>query len=324
MKHVLITGGTGLLGRFLLQRLLSEGCKVTAFYRKTLPDTSHPNLHWVEGDILDPLLLRSLIQEVEEVYHCAGFVSYAPQDAGLLQQVNVEGTANIVDACLIKPDVRLCHVSSIAAVNRKKGENLIHEDVKWDMAAERSVYAFSKHYAEMEVWRGISEGLKAVIINPSVILGPGDMDRSSTQLFKYISEERAFFTRGYANFVDVRDVVEAMVLLMNGNHWGERFIINGHTTSYQHFFQAVAVLMGKRAPYVKVPSWVSEIVWRLESMRGKLTGVKPLITKETARIAKEKHFYSNAKVKAATGIMFRPLEDTLRWSCEELAKAGTL
>ncbi len=306
-----------------MQRLLEEGCAVTAIYRKTVSELAHPNLQWVAGDILDTLLLRSLVQEVEEVYHCAGFVSYAPQDAALLQQINVDGTTNVVDACLAKPGVRLCHVSSIAAINRKRGEKRIQEEVKWDPAAERSVYAFSKHYAEMEVWRGISEGLQAVIVNPSVILGPGDLGRSSTQLFKYIADERAFYTQGYANFVDVRDVVEAMLLLMNGNHWGERFIINAHQTTYQQFFQRVAVLMGKKAPSVKVPYWVAEIVWRLESVRGKLTGVKPLITKETARIAKEEHFYSNSKIKAATGIMFRPLEDTLRWSCEGLAKTRT-
>ncbi|RNI26176.1 NAD-dependent epimerase/dehydratase family protein [Rufibacter latericius] len=319
MKHVLITGGSGLLGHFLLLRLLEEGYAVTALYRQTVSEVTHPNLRWVQGDVLDPMLVRSLVQEVEEVYHCAGFVSYAPQDAGLLQQVNVDGTTNVVDACLAKPGVRLCHVSSIAAINRKKGEKVIHEEAKWDSAAERSVYAYSKHYGEVEVWRGISEGLKAVIVNPSVILGPGDLDRSSTQLFKYISEERAFYTHGYVNLVDVRDVVDAMVLLMNGNHWGERFIINGHQTSYQHFFHSVATLMGKKAPFVKVPSWVAEIVWRLESVRGSLTGNKPLITKETARIAKEEHFYSNEKIKAATGISFRPLEDTLRWSCKHLA-----
>ncbi|ALI99438.1 NAD-dependent epimerase/dehydratase family protein [Rufibacter tibetensis] len=321
MKHVLVTGGSGLLGHFLLERLLQDGYTITALFRKTVSKVTHPRLKWVEGDILDALLVRSLVQQVEEVYHCAGFVSYAPQDAGLLQQINVEGTTNIVDACLEKPGVHLCHVSSIAAISRKKSDKVIKEDVKWDPAVERSVYAFSKHYAEMEVWRGVSEGLKAVIVNPSVILGPGDMDRSSTQLFKYISEERAFYTHGYANFVDVRDVVEAMVRLMNGNHWGQRFIINGHQASYQDFFQKAANLMGKKAPSIKVPDWVAEVVWRIESVRGKLTGTKPLITKETARIAKEEHFYSNEKVKAATGLTFRPLEDTLRWSCEQLVKA---
>ncbi|MFB9865329.1 NAD-dependent epimerase/dehydratase family protein [Rufibacter immobilis] len=320
MKHVLVTGGSGLLGHFLLQRLLQEGCKVTAIFRNTVSELSHENLQWIAGDILDVVLLRSLVKEVEEVYHCAGFVSYAPQDAALLQQINLEGTANVVDACLDHPSVRLCHVSSIAAINRKRGDKVIQENVKWDPMAEKSVYAFSKHYAEVEVWRGISEGLKAVIVNPSVILGPGDQTRSSTQLFKYVSDERAFYTHGYANFVDVRDVVEAMVRLMNGNNWGERFIINGHQTTYERFFRDVAQLMGKKPPFVKVPSWVAEVLWRLESVRGKIMNSKPLITKETARIAKEEHFYSSEKLIRATGLTFRPLEETLRWSCTQLAE----
>jgi nucleoside-diphosphate-sugar epimerase len=150
------------------------------------------------------------------------------------------------------------------------------------------------------------------------------LGRSSTQLFDYVARERPFYTHGYANFVDVRDVVEAMLRLMNGNQWGERFILNAHQTTYEDFFRRVAALMGKKAPRIKIPVWVAEIVWRVESVRGKLTGTKPLITKETARIAQEEHFYSNGKVRQATGITFRPLEDTLRWSCQELTRAKTV
>lgn len=319
-----MTGGSGLLGHFLVQRLLVDGLEVVALRRQTSSNLDHPNLTWVEGDILDPSLLQTLVQHVEEVYHCAGFVSYAPQDENLLQQINVEGTANIVNACLQNGQVRLCHVSSIAAINRKASDKVIHEDVQWDPMAERSAYAFSKFYAEMEVWRGISEGLQAVIVNPSVILGPGDLDRSSTQLYKYVLDQRPFYTAGYVNFVDVRDVVEAMVRLMQGNQWGQRFIVNGHQTSYQSFFEAVARLMGKTPPKFKVPGWVAEIVWRAEAVRGRLTGIKPLITKETARIAKEAHFFANDKVKAATGMTFRPLEETLRWSCGQLLRSESL
>jgi dihydroflavonol-4-reductase len=324
LKKVLVTGGSGLLGHFLVQRLLEEGLEVVALRRQTPSKLQHPKLTWVEGDILDPFLLQSLVQEVTEVYHCAGFVSYSPQDESLLQQINVEGTANVVNACLQNKHVRLCHVSSIAAINRKASEKVIREDVQWDPMAERSAYAFSKFYGEMEVWRGISEGLQAVIVNPSVILGPGDMARSSTQLFKYVADQRPFYTAGYVNFVDVRDVVEAMFRLMEGEHWGQRFIVNAHQTTYHAFFQEVARLIGKTPPRFKVPGWLAEIVWRAEAVRGSLLNSRPLITKETARIAKEEHFFANDKVKAATGMVFRPLEETLQWSCGQLLHSESL
>ncbi|MGV3540234.1 MAG: NAD-dependent epimerase/dehydratase family protein [Rufibacter sp.] len=323
MKKVLITGGSGLIGQFLLQRLLAEGNSVVALFRETVSDFAHPNLEWVNGDILDVVLLKSLVADVQEVYHCAGFVSYSPQDSDWLQQINAEGTANIVDACLENPEVRLCHVSSIAAINRAKNDTVINEDAKWDAGVERSTYAVSKFYAEMEVWRGISEGLKAVIVNPSIVLGPADWSRSSTQLFKYVADERPFYTQGFANFVDVRDVVEAIMQLMQGGFWGERFILNGHQTSYLSFFQQVAQQFGKKVPNIKVPNWMAEIIWRVESVRGLLTRAKPLITKETARIAKQEHFYSNAKVKAATGMKFRPLEETVQWCTQELISRQT-
>ncbi|AMM51317.1 epimerase [Rufibacter sp. DG15C] len=320
MKKALVTGGSGLIGQFLLQQLRKDGYEVTALYRNTPPIQHISGVKWIEGDILDPLLLQSLVKEVDEVYHCAGFVSYSPQDASLLQQINVEGTANVVDACLQVPDVKLCHVSSIAAINRKKGDAVITEDAKWDPNEERSVYAFSKYSAEVEVWRGISEGLKAVIVNPSIVLGPADWKRSSTQLFKYAWDEHAFYTEGYANFVDVRDVVHAMTLLMQDGYWGNRFILNAHQITYHDFFQRAASCFDKKPPTIKVSNWLTEIIWRAEALRGKLTGARPLITKDTARVAKEKHFYSNAKIKEALGYEFRPLEETLDWCCQTLKK----
>ncbi|QHL88663.1 NAD-dependent epimerase/dehydratase family protein [Nibribacter ruber] len=325
MKKALVTGGSGLIGQFLLQQLQAEGYEVSALYRNTIPQVEAPGITWVEGDILDPVLLRSLMAKVQAVYHCAGFVSYAPQDKDLLQQINVEGTANVVDACLQFPGVALCHVSSIAAVNRKKGDTIITEEAKWDPGEERSAYAFSKYAAEVEVWRGISEGLQAVIVNPSIVLGPADWNRSSTQLFKYAWQEHAFYTLGYANFVDVRDVVKAMTLLMEGGHWGNRFILNAHQITYQEFFERAAQCFGKKPPTIKVAGWLTEVLWRLEALRGSVTGAKPLITKDTARVAKERHFFSNEKVKKALGMEFRPLEETLDWCClrlkQEIQKA---
>lgn len=290
-----------------------------ALYRGQIPQIEGAEqVQWVEGDILDPVFLRKALQDAQYMFHCAGLVSYAPQDKELLKQVNIEGAANVVNACLEHGTIKLCHVSSIAAVGRPKGAKTLTENSKWDAAAEHSAYASSKYLGELEVWRGIAEGLNAVIVNPSVVLGPSDWTRSSTQLFKYVYNERTFYTQGSANFVDVRDLTEAMMRLTFADISGERFILNSEQVSYKEFFRDVAVCFGKKAPSVKVPPALAEVVWRLEHARTWFTGGRPLITKDTARVSGKSHFFSNEKVRKATGVTFRPVAESIAWVCEEL------
>ncbi|GHA69412.1 NAD-dependent epimerase/dehydratase family protein [Pontibacter akesuensis] len=316
---VFVTGGSGLIGSFLLAELLQRGYAVKALYRGQIPSIAGAaQVQWLEGDILDPALLRKAIEGVQYVFHCAGLVSYAPQDEELLKQVNIEGTANIVDACLEAGNVKLCHVSSIAAIGRPKNVEVLDEKSKWDPADDLSAYASSKYFAELEVWRGVAEGLDAVMVNPSIVLGPADWNRSSTQLFKYVYNENAFYTVGEANFVDVRDVVEAMLQLVLSDITGERFILNSERMGYKAFFEEVARCFGKKAPGKKVPPAVAEVVWRLEHVRSWFTGKRPLITKDTARTAKKTHLFSNNKISRALGFTFRPVSASVAWVCGEL------
>ncbi|KAA5540349.1 NAD-dependent epimerase/dehydratase family protein [Adhaeribacter rhizoryzae] len=318
---IFITGGTGLIGSFLIRKLLADGASLKVLYRQHIPTEfkNESRIEWIKGDILDTTLMRDTIREVSQVYHCAGLVSYAPQDAALLKEINVTGTANIVDACLENPGVKLCHVSSVAAIGHVKGKQILTEETKWDLNAAHSAYANSKYFGELEVWRGVAEGLQAVIVNPSVVLGPAsDWSRSSTQLFKYVFEERKFYTRGSANFVDVRDVIKAMTALMQADISGDRFILNAGLLSYEAFFNQVAGCLQKKAPSVKVPGVLTEIIWRAEAVRSFFTRKRPLITKETARIAKKKHMYSNEKIKTKLGLEFVPLTQTINWCCQEL------
>lgn len=320
MASVFVTGGSGLIGSYLIPALVAQGHHVRALYRGQVPGIAGADqVEWVEGDILDVALLRRALQGVGYVFHSAGLVSYAPQDAELLQQVNVVGTANIVDACLeAEESIKLCHVSSIAAVGRSKEVAVLSESSKWSAGEKQSAYAESKHYGELEVWRGVAEGLQAVIVNPSVVLGPADWDRSSTRLFKYVYQERAFYTGGSANFVDVRDVVEAMLRLTFSEISGERYILNAGQLTYKEFFDEAARCFGKKAPSFKVSPALAEVVWRLEHARAWLTGGRPLITKDTARVSVKSHLFSNQKVRKAVGMEFRPLAETIAWSCAGL------
>ncbi|SIT90941.1 NAD-dependent epimerase/dehydratase family protein [Pontibacter indicus] len=320
MATVFVTGGSGLIGSYLIPALVAQGHRVRALYRGQVPAIAQADqVEWVEGDILDIALLRRALQGVGYVFHCAGLVSYAPQDAELLQQVNVEGTANIVDACLeADEEIKLCHVSSIAAIGRNKEATVLNENSKWDAGEKQSAYAESKHYGEVEVWRGIAEGLQAVIVNPSVVLGPADWNRSSTRLFKYVYQQRPFYTPGSANFVDVRDVVEAMLRLTFSDVSGERFILNAGQLTYKEFFAEAARGFGKKAPSFKVSPGLAEVVWRLEHARAWLTGGRPLITKDTARVAAKSHVFDNQKVRKTTGMEFRSLAETIAWTCQGL------
>ncbi|MDF7813028.1 NAD-dependent epimerase/dehydratase family protein [Hymenobacter sp. YC55] len=333
---VFVTGGSGLVGSFLIPALIERGLPVRALYRKQIPTINATEaVEWVEGDVRDSALLKIALEGASHVFHCAGLVSYAPQDEEALLQVNVEGTAAVVDACLERPGLRLCQVSSVAALGSAVTEaeevpivsvpQVLDEQSKWDLGAAHGAYATSKYLAELEVWRGVSEGLSAIMVNPSVILGPADWTRSSTRLFRYAWEQHHFYTPGSINVVDVRDVVEMMLrLTLDLNISGERYILNGGTLPLKEFLSRAAACFGKKPPTIAVPDWAAETIWRLEHVRSVLTGARPLITKDTARAGRRPTVYRADKVQRATGQSFRPLQDTIEWCCNKLVNSETV
>ena len=325
---IFVTGGTGLIGAQLLHELRARRLPVRALCRGATPPALAPDgVEWIAGDLLDPLLLASAITpDVTHVFHCAGLVSYAPQDEEALLKVNVEGTANIVDACLGQPGLRLGYVSSVAALGQPAaastpGPLVLNETATWDLGASHSAYATSKYLAELEVWRGAAEGLQAVIINPSVVLGAGDWHRSSTRLLRYAYDQHRFYTRGVLNFVDVRDVVAHFLRLMLELPAGptERYILNGGTCPLGSFLEQVAQALGRRSPIMAVPNWAAEIIWRFEHTRSLLTGARPLITRDTARAGRQLIQYDTHKAQETTSLKFRPLADTIAWATQQLA-----
>ncbi|HEX8348527.1 MAG TPA: NAD-dependent epimerase/dehydratase family protein [Hymenobacter sp.] len=324
---IFVTGGSGLVGSYLLSALITNGYKVRALYRQQIPTFGGSDkIEWIEGDLRDTVVLRQALSGVTHVFHCAGLVSYAPQDEQALQQTNVEGTTAVVDACLEQPGLRLCHMSSVAALGGPSAEQaatlgpaMLNEEAKWDLGAEHPAYATSKYLAELEVWRGISEGLATVVVNPSVILGAADWARSSTRLFRYAYQEHAFYTPTALNLVDVRDVVEAMLrLTLRSTISGERYILNAGAMPLQEFLSQAAAYFKKKPPTVAVPDWAAELIWRFEHTRAALTGARPLITKDTARAGRRATVYDTTKVQTAIGLAFRPLAETIQWCCAGL------
>jgi dihydroflavonol-4-reductase len=317
---ILVTGGAGLLGRTLVKMLLANGEKVKAIVNKTaIEDVGNPNLTIVNADILDVYALEDAMQNVTEVYHCAAIVSFSPKDAQKLYKINVEGTANVVNACLNAGVRKLVHVSSVAALGKMSVGKPISETSQWIESNSNSLYGHSKYLGELEVWRGIAEGLNAVVINPSIILGAGNWKEGSTKLFKSVYDGFPFYTTGTNGFVDVEDVAIIMIELMQSEVTAERFIVNAENATYQNMLSNMAIGFGKKIPHKKVTPFLAAITWRLAALKSIFTQLSPLITRETAQTSLATTLYDNSKLLSALPhFNYKFLEDSIINICNTL------
>lgn len=328
---ILVTGATGLVGGAIARQLLEKGHQVVGLCRSKAyrPDFSSQKGHftWVEGDLLDIVGLQQIVADgIEQVVHAAAMVSFTPRDHAQMMIVNVEGTANIVNICLAARIQKLCHISSVAAIGRpapkfgEKASGAITEAYRWEESPLNSAYAKSKYLAELEVWRGVAEGLTTVILNPSIVLGEGDWNRSSTQLFRYVYDQKPFYTDGWVNYVDVQDVAEVAARLLASPIHSERFILNADTVPYRVLFEEIARGFHKKPPLWRLSPALIGVLWRVEALRSSLTGSRPLITRETALSASHHFRYPSDKLLQTLDFRFRPLDHTIRRVCESLEK----
>lgn len=332
---IFVTGGTGLVGSHLICELLKDGKDIRALKRDSSnlnnirkvfskyfddADEMIKKVEWIEGDILDVICLEEAMNEISEVYHCAALVSFDASERKQLLKTNIEGTANVVNVALEKKVKKLCYVSSIAALGRSENNRIITEETHWKTSKSNSYYAISKYGGEREVWRATKEGLEAIIVNPSVILGTAGNDNMSNKLLMTAWKGLKFYTKGINGFIDVRDVAEAMIKLMESDIVNERFILTSENFSYHKLFTLLAEFFGKTPPIIYAPRLMQELAWRYFKAISVITGTKPFITKETARISRSRYHYSNEKIKKAIGYEFIPVEESLRELAHEFAK----
>lgn len=317
---ILVTGATGLVGAHLLRRLVNSGQQVRAIYRTAIPSSDISQfVEWVQADILDILAMEEAMRDVEQVYHCAAIVSFRPKQKKHLHHVNVQGTANVVNVALDAGVQKMVFMSSVAALGRIREDVTIDESMNWTPETSNSEYGKSKYLAEMEVWRGIGEGLNAVIVNPVIILGAGDWNSGSTAIFKSAYDEFPWYTSGISGFVDVKDVVSVMMQLMQSDISSQRFIVSGTNMPYRSIFNLIAKGFGKKMPSRKVTPLMAAIVWRLEAIKSWFSGKSPLLTKETAKTAQAKVHFNNTKLlKTLPAFSYTPIEDSIGHICEEL------
>lgn len=317
---IAVTGANGLLGSFIVRELIKTNETFVALKRKgsdlsLLHDVAE-KIQWLEADVLDPVALDEALQNIQYVIHAAAIVSFNPRARRKIYDVNVQGTRNVVNACLTGNVKKLVHISSVAALGRLKGQQHIDETQKWTDNPLNSTYAESKYLAELEVIRGQEEGLETVILNPSVILAGADWTKSSAKLFKYVWDEKPFYIGSHLNYVDARDVARATVQLLRGVHAGERFIVNGGSIPLPDFLSALAVRFKKRAPSIKLNKTFLHSLAFLESLSSRITGSDPLITRETARLAGTRFHYQNQKIQKHLNFQFQTIDQTLDWCCE--------
>ncbi len=324
---ILVTGGTGLVGSHLLFQLCQQGKRIRAIRRKSsnLEIVERIFLHyspefatqyfeqieWVEADLLDVPALESAIIGVEFVYHAAALVDFGKGNMNKLYEANVVGTANIVNLCLEFQVSKLCYVSSTAAIGRSDDQGEIKESNEWKESEHNSNYSKAKQAAEMEVWRGIEEGLSAVIVNPSIIMGPADPSGASGGTLKKVWDGLKFYTAGSNAVVDVRDVVQVMVELMNSEINSERYLVIGENISYCNFFATIAEKLGKAKASIRATPLMGELAWRILLLVSWFSRRAPVVTKETMRMSQNSYSYSRAKLDATIDIQFNSFEDSV-------------
>ncbi|QOD59928.1 SDR family oxidoreductase [Polaribacter haliotis] len=323
---ILVTGGTGLVGAHLLYHLVKSDEKIRAIYRSaekieavkkvfsyySKDETLISKIEWFKADITEVPAMIPAFVGIKKVYHCAAFISFNPKDYREMRKVNIHGTAIIVNLCIDAKIDKLCFVGSIASVGDSLNGNLITEENEWNKEADNSGYSITKFGAEMEVWRASQEGIEVAIVNPGVILGSGFWNAGSGKLFSQVYNGFKYYTEGITGFVGVKDVVKAMILLMNSDVKNERFILVSENKSFKEIFFLIADALGKKRPSKKIKPWHTAIFWRFSALVSKITGVTPLLSKYSARSAHSISKYSSEKFKKTFDFQFEKIENVVK------------
>ena len=330
-KTAFITGATGLVGAKLVIDLYSKGYNIVVLKRKKTAVSKLTNalkfytnntnevlnkINIIEGDVLDLEILYDNILPEYDVYHCAAMVSFNPKFSNELTETNVQGTANLVNVCCEKKIRKFCHVSSIGALGTPVNGGKTDIDSPW-LPNTKSPYSISKHESELEVWRGIAEGLNAVIVNPAVILGAGDWNSSSAAMFSRIANGMKYFTHGSTSYVDVADVTDAMVKLMESEVCCQRFIISAENLQFKEVFDLIAKGLNVKPPYKKATPFLTSIAWRFEHIRIKLMGGEPKITKHTHKVAHSLSDYNGEPICSVIDFKYTSIKESIKSICQK-------
>jgi len=314
---IIVTGGSGLIGSYLLRKLVDRGYEnLHAIHKHNDPldlvQDFRDRINWHVADITDSLVLNDLFDGVETVIHCAGMISFWPKEYKEMFRVNVDGTATIVNLCLEHKVSRLIHLSSIEALGREEDNSVISEKTEWKEDTDHTKYAISKYLGELEVWRGIAEGLDAIIYNPALVLGAGYWDSGPMKLITDVYNGLRFYPQGGIAVVDVRDLVTTISdNLSNTEMYSNRFIVGSHNVKFKNLLDQIATNLGVDKPSIVLSGWMaSSAIW-LEKIKSIFTNSKPLINKETHLVSSQELSYAFDKISRVYNLVARPLGETI-------------
>jgi len=365
---ILLTGSTGLLGSHVLYALLQKHERVVAMKRASSsiegvreifsyytddPEPLMQRIEWRHGDMLDKPSLLDALDGITIVINCAAIVSFDPKDRAQLIHNNVQGTRNLAEAIWKRRERSaerreergenvplLIHISSTSALGDGPGNDptfLINENTPRDPNRVHSGYSESKYQSETLITNPSSllstlNSLRPnVVLNPGIILGPGQWDKGSSQLFVKAWEGMKFYTNGGTGYVDVRDLADIITLIVekwnsdnvekdstlsryhSSTMINQRYCVVGSNLFYRDFFNLASAAFNKPRPSIFAGKFLSGLAWRLDTLRARLTRTYPLITKETAESAQRISFYDASKIKTALGFEFRDIEETVEW-----------
>ena len=329
---ILVTGGTGLVGAHLLFHLVSKGEKVRAIHRSSSnldavrtvfgyysenPNDLFDQVDWTIGDLNEVHGLEQAFDQITTVYHCAALISFNSKDDKAMFETNIGGTSNIVNLCVDKKIRKLCFVSSVAAIGKNSKTQIYDESAEWNIDHSNYGYAISKHSAEMEVWRASAEGIPVVIVNPGVILGAGFWNNGPGAIFPKVYNGLKYYTLGTIGYVGVKDVVKAMIQLMESSIENERFILVSENRSFKDVLFMIADQFSKKRPAIKISRIITEFGWRLAHCKSIVTGKAPLLTKRSSKSLHSHVNYSSNKIETSLNYTFESIEKTIEDMCKD-------
>jgi len=321
---ILVTGATGHIGNVLIRKLLAQGERVRALVWRG-EDTSPIkglDVEQVEGDVLDPASLTPAMRGVDTVYHLAGIISIMPGRNPFVWQVNVEGTRNVLDAARRAQIRRLIYTSSIHAIARAPHGVEMDESLGFDANNPYGEYDRSKATASLEVQKASAEGLNAVIVCPTGVIGPYDFRGSEMgEVIRGAAEAHPmFYVEGAYDFVDVRDVADGMIAAEKHGRQGESYILSGQKLSVRYMLATVREVTGKAFSSVKIPFSLAEFAARFTPWYYRKTRNKPRFTPYSLEVLQSNSNISHKKAASELGYRPRPvyesIADSVRWFLE--------
>ena len=309
MHNVLVTGGTGFLGSNLAVALREQGLSVRILRRQRsdLRAIGDADVEHAIGDVRDRDSLRKAVRGCDTVFHTVAVVSYWKKRRPELTQVNVGGTQNVVDVCLELGIDSLIHTSSIAAIGYAGDEQPADESSPFNWERYDIGYRNTKHESEQVVLNAVRRGLRAVVVNPSVMIGPRDIHFLGGQILRDVSKKRIFYyVSGGISIADVADVVAGHIAAARKGRIGERYILSGENLTHQQVLSTVAEVVGGIAPLICLPMPLVLAIAASSEALGTLLGREPWLPRELVAGIDRRCWYSAEKARQELGYTITP------------------